>query len=267
MQNVKCKIKNIKLTIEYDGTNYSGWQIQKNSERSIQKILLECIFKITGEKVKLISSGRTDRGVHALRQVANFKTESRMDGSIWKNALTASLPRDIRVIESEEVEPDFHSRYDAKSRIYSYIILNQESPSVFLRNYVYHIFFPLDLEDMKRASLTLLGEHDFSSFRASSCGANRPVRRIIDLSVDRAKMALIPWIPVCRGEVMSFITITIEANAFLHHMARNIVGTLIEVGKGRFSPERMEEILKAKDRTQAGPTAPPHGLFLVRVKY
>lgn len=258
-------MKNIKLTLEYDGTNYSGWQIQKKSERSIQKILKDCIEMISKEKVKLLSSGRTDSGVHTLGQVANFKTESRIEGSIWKKALNACLPQNIRILKSEEVELKFHSRYDAKSRVYSYIILNQESPSVFLRNYAYHIPVPLDLEKMKRASTALLGEHDLSSFRASSCCAKKAVRRIIDIRVDHAERALIPWIPFSPEGTL--ITITIEANAFLHHMVRNIVGTLIEIGRGRFKPERMEEILKAKDRTQAGPTAPPQGLFLVMVKY
>lgn len=262
---LKCKIRNIKLTIEYDGTDYSGWQIQKGSLKSIQRILQGCIEKISKEKVKLISSGRTDQGVHALGQVANFKTESRIEGTIWKNALNAYLPLDIRVLKSEEVWPEFHSRYDAKSRVYSYIILNQESPSVFLRNYVYHIPLPLDIEGMKRGSSILLGEHDFSSFRASSCGAKRPVRKIIDIRIDHGITALIPWIPFSPSG--DFITITIEANAFLHHMVRNIVGTLIEIGRGRFKPEKMGEILRARDRTKAGPTAPPQGLFLVEVKY
>lgn len=266
MQNVKCEItKNIKLILEYDGTNYSGWQIQKGAERSIQKILQDCIKKVSKEKIKLVSSGRTDAGVHALGQVANFKTESRIGGDIWRKALNACLPRDIRIIDSEEVNISFHSRYDAKSRVYSYIILNQESPSVFLRNYVCHIPVPLDLEKMKKASNKLLGEHDFSSFRASSCGAKRPVREIIDISIDERRTALIPWLPF--SPEGNFITITIEANAFLHHMVRNIVGTLIEIGRGRFRLERMEEILKARDRTKAGPTAPPQGLFLVKVKY
>lgn len=258
-------IKNIKLTIEYDGTNYSGWQIQKRYGDSIQKIIQDCIEKVSKEKVKLISSGRTDAGVHALGQVANFKTESRMEGPIWKRALNSCLPQDIRILESEEVKLNFHSRYDAKSKVYSYIILNQESPSVFLRNYVYHIPFPLDPEGMKRASKKLLGKHDLSSFRASSCSAKKPIREIIDISVDKRRTTLIPWLPSSpRG---NFITITIEANGFLHHMARNIVGTLIEIGRGRFNPDRIEEILKAMDRTKAGPTAPPQGLFLVKVRY
>jgi len=261
MQN----LKNIKLVLEYDGTNYLGWQIQKNSERSIQKILLESIFKITGERVKLISSGRTDAGVHALRQIANFKTESRVEGPIWEKALNTYLPPDIRVLKSEEVKPEFHSRYDAKSRVYSYIILNQKSPSVFLRNYTLHIPIPLDLEGMKRASSVLLGEHDLSSFRSSACGAKRAIRKIIDIRIGHGITPMIPWLPFLPEG--NFITITIEANAFLHHMVRNIVGTLIEIGRGRFGPEVMEEILRAKDRAKAGPTAPPHGLFLVGVKY
>ncbi len=258
-------MKNIKLTIEYDGTNYSGWQIQKRYGNSIQRVLQGCIETISKEKIKLISSGRTDAGVHALGQVANFKTESRIEANIWKKALNTLLPRDIRIINSEEVDPQFHSRYDAKSRVYSYIILNQEFPSVFLRNYVYHIPVPLNLEGMKRASKKLMGEHDLSSFRASSCSAKRPVRKIIDININERRTALIPCLPF--SPEGNLITITIEANAFLHHMARNIVGTLIEIGRGRFKPERMDEILKAKDRTKAGPTAPPHGLFLVRVKY
>jgi tRNA pseudouridine38-40 synthase len=265
MQNVKCKIKNIKLTIEYDGTNYSGWQIQKRHGDTIQKAIQDCIKKVSRERIKLLSSGRTDAGVHALAHVANFNTKSRIESNIWKKALNALLPRDIRIINSEEVAPHFHSRYDAKSKVYSYIILNQESLSVFLRNYVYHIPVPLNLEAMKRASKKLLGKHDLSSFRASSCSAKRPVREIIDIKINERRTAVVPWLPFSpKGNL---ITITIEANAFLHHMARNIVGTLIEIGRGRFKTERMDEILKARDRTKAGPTAPPQGLFLVRVKY
>lgn len=258
-------MKNIKLILEYDGTNYSGWQIQKGPERSIQKILQDCIEKVSKEKVRLISSSRTDQGVHALGQVVNFKIESRLEGKIWKGALNFYLPEDIKVRHSEEVGPTFNSRYNAKSRVYSYLILNQEIPSVFLKNYTWHIPSPVNIEKMRAASLYLIGEKDLSSFRASSCGAKRPVRRIIDIRIDHTRRDLIPWILIPSGG--DLITITIEANAFLHHMARNIVGTLIEIGKGRLSPHKMEEILKARDRTQAGPTAPPHGLFFVEVKY
>lgn len=258
-------MKNIKLTLEYDGTNYSGWQIQRDPHRSIQKILYDCILKVSGEGVKLISSGRTDSGVHALGQVVNFKTESKMEGPVWKRAINSLLPEDITVLKSEDVETTFHSRFDAKSRVYSYIILNQESQSAFLRNYTYHIPFPLDLDRMKRASSAILGEHDFSSFRASSCSAKRPIRRIIDIIIGNEIMAKIPW--VSYSTEGNIITITIEATAFLHHMARNIIGTLIEIGRGRFGLEKMAEIIQAKDRTKAGPTAPPHGLYLVTVKY
>lgn len=258
-------MKNIKLTLEYDGTNYSGWQIQRDPHRSIQKILYNCILKVSGEGVKLISSGRTDSGVHALGQVANFKTESKMEGPVWKRALNSLLPEDITVLKSEDVETTFHSRFDAKSRVYSYIILNQEYRSAFLRNYAYHIPFPLDLDRMKRASSAILGEHDFSSFRASSCSAKRPIRRIIDVIISNEIMAKIPWVSYStRGNI---INITIEATAFLHHMARNIIGTLVEIGRGRFGSEKMEEIIQARDRGKAGPTAPPHGLYLVMVKY
>jgi len=258
-------MKNIKLILEYDGTNYSGWQIQKGSVRSIQKIFMDCIEIVSKERVKLIPSGRTDQGVHALGQVANFKTEKDIEGHVWRNALNANLPRDIRVIRSEEVALDFHSRYDAKSRVYSYIILYKESRSVFLRSCSYYVPYTLNLNSMKRAASFLLGEHDLSSFRASSCSSRNPVRRIIDIKVVDSASPTIPWIPLSPRR--SFITITIEANAFLHHMARNIVGTLLEIGKGKLYPEEMGEILKAKDRTKAGPTAPPHGLFLVEVKY
>lgn len=244
-------MKNIKLLIQYDGTNYAGWQRQKD-KRTIQGVIENIIKRVTGENLRLIPSGRTDARVHALGQVANFKTVSKIEGKRWKDIINASLPEDIKILDSAEVDMDFHARYSARGRLYLYTILNQENPIVFLRNYVWHIRRVINVEAMIEAGRFLTGEHDFSSFRASACTARKTTRKIAGLRIEK------------RG---SFIVITIEADAFLHHMVRNIVGTLVEVGRGRLSPDAVREILGAKDRNLAGPTAPARGLILVGVKY
>ncbi|MEW6410095.1 MAG: tRNA pseudouridine(38-40) synthase TruA [Nitrospirota bacterium] len=255
-------MKNIKLLIQYDGTNYAGWQRQKD-ERTIQGVIEDVIKRVTGENLRLIPSGRTDAGVHALGQVANFKTvskplhqnlwcEGKIEGKRWKDIINASLPEDIKILDSAEVDMDFHARYSARGRLYSYTILNQEDPITILRNYVWHIRRNLNVEAMIEAGRFLTGEHDFSSFRASACTARKTARKIAELRIEKRR---------------SFIVITIEANAFLHHMVRNIVGTLVEVGRGRLSPDAVREILSAKDRNLAGPTAPARGLILMGVKY
>ncbi len=244
-------MKNIKLLIQYDGTNYAGWQRQKN-ERTIQGVIEDIIKRVTGENLRLIPSGRTDAGVHALGQVANFKTVSKSEGKRWKDIINASLPEDIKILDSAEVDMDFHARYSARGRLYSYTILNQEDTITILRNYVWHIRRNLNVEAMIEAGRFLTGEHDFSSFRASACTVREPVRKIAELRIEKRR---------------SFIVITIEADAFLHHMVRNIVGTLVEVGRGRLSPDVVREILSAKDRNLAGPTAPARGLIFMEVKY
>lgn len=243
--------KNIKLTIEYDGTAYHGWQHQPK-HINIQQTIKEKIEIIAKEKINLIGASRTDAGVHALAQSANFKTKSRMNEGEWQRALNSLLPSDIVIKKAEIVPPDFHARFSSKGKIYKYLILNQPVPSALYRNYAWHMPYPLKLAEMRKAAKFLIGRHDFSSFRASSCTAQNPVRKIKRLAITKKN---------------GFIQFTIEADAFLHHMVRNIVGTLIYVGIGKLSPAQIESILKAKDRRLAGKTAPAHGLYLVKVKY
>ena len=249
----KNRMKNIKLILEYDGTNYHGWQSQAGSDKpTIQETLEQAIRMITGEETKVSSSGRTDAGVHALGHVANFATAKIMPIEAWTPALNHLLPPDIRVQGSEEVGQDFHARYSASGKTYKYVILNRRAPSALQRNRVWHVERGLNANAMRRGAAFLAGKHDFSAFRGSGCGAKTTVRTIAALSVRKT------------GEI---IEILIEADAFLMHMARNIVGTLVEVGLGRFTAEDVKRMLDSKDRTMAGRTAPPQGLYLVEVYY
>lgn len=244
-------MRNIILIIEYDGTNYAGWQIQKNS-KSIQGTLEAALKRIAGEKVKLISCGRTDSGVHAKGHVANFKTNSKIPLVNLRRGLNSILPRDIVIKEAKEVPADFNSRYDAKSKVYRYTILNRPYPAALYRDYFYYVPYKLDLNLMKREAQFLLGRHDFKSFQAADKKERSSIRTIKKLKIER------------KGD---FIEIKIEADGFLYNMVRNIVGTLIEIGRGRFKPGSMEKILGVRNRDLAGPTAPAKGLCLVEVKY
>jgi tRNA pseudouridine38-40 synthase len=242
---------NIKLTIEYDGTNYHGWQVQPNGI-TIQEILEQALEKILGVKVRLNGSGRTDAGVHALGQVANFVCPSDID--LWKlqRGLNALTPADIVVKKAEVVLDLFDARRDAQSRVYQYRIWNHPWPSAFHRRFSWHVREPLHLPAMQESILALEGEHDLSSFQGSGCDAAHPIRRIYSNSLSQ------------NGD---FLLYTIEATAYLRHMVRNVVGTLVEIGRGERSPAAFAELLPARDRTLAGPTAPAQGLFLVEVKY
>ena len=245
-------MRNIKFTIEYDGTGYHGWQIQPNS-LTIQGVLQEQIGVITGERVSLIASGRTDAGVHALGQVANFRTESRITLDALKRGVNSLIPDDIAVREVEEVGDDFHARFSAKSKLYEYRILNRQAPSPLERNFSWHLSRKLDLNRMRKGGEMLVGTHDFSSFRAAHSDNLNPVRTLMTIKIRKA-----------RNHVIS---IRMRADAFLKQMARNIVGTLVDVGKQRTDPEGLRQILDGRDRTRAGMAAPPHGLFLVEVGY
>lgn len=245
------KMRNIKMTIEYDGTNYCGWQIQDGGP-TLQETIESRLKTIAKETIKTISSGRTDAGVHALGQVINFYTKSRMDETPFLKAMNSLLPRDIAVKEVREVSLDFHARFSAKSKIYTYLILNSPLRSSFFERYAWHVPFPVDLESMKEAAKYLEGTHDFTSFRASSCGAKSPIRTILDSHIITKE---------------DLIEITFEANAFLQYMVRNIIGTLVEIGRGKIRPIDMKHLIEAKDRKKAGPTSPPQGLFLIAVHY
>ncbi len=255
-------VRYIRLLIEYAGTEYHGWQTQK-SGGTIQDILRDKIHSITGKEVRLTGASRTDAGVHALGQVAVFGTDLSLDADVIMRALNAKLPPDIRILAAEETDEDFHPRYRATQKSYFYIISEGRHQSAFLHRYVWNVRSCLDLDSMGKAAILLIGEHDFSSFRASGCGAKHPVRTVYTLDITR--LGKIDFMTASiEGE---FIKIRIEANAFLRHMVRNIVGTIIEVGRGKISIEEFSRIFQSCDRTMAGPTAPAQGLFLEKIIY
>ncbi len=245
-------MRNIKLLIEYDGTNYHGWQVQPNA-LTIQEVMEEKIEVMTQQRVRLIASGRTDAGVHALGQVANFKTTSSIPVDGFQRGLNSLLPPDIIVKSAEEVEARFHAQYGAKRKTYRYVILNREVPSALYRNYSWHLPLALDVQAMQKASSLLLGRKNFGSFQGADADTEDLVREVY-----RAEWS---------AEEEDFLHFTIAADGFLKHMVRNIVGTLVEVGRGKLPVQDFERILDARDRRQAGITAPAQGLFLVEVKY
>lgn len=245
--------KNIKLILEYDGTNYHGWQSQAGTGRpTIQETLEHGIRAVTGEENKTVSSGRTDAGVHALAMVVNFHTDHGLPPEAWAPVLNRELPSDIRVLASERVPDEFHARYSALGKVYRYRILNRRPPTALYRNYAWHMNMPLDLENMRDAAVFLVGKHDFSAFRSSGCNAKSPVRTLRRVEIKESD---------------GFVEIWVEADSFLQYMVRNITGTLVEAGLGRFSPREVEEILRSLDRSRGGKTAPPQGLYLVTVFY
>jgi len=245
-------MRNIKLLIEYDGTSYLGWQVQPKGP-TIQGILEEKLGLLTGEKIQLFGSGRTDSGVHAICQVAHFKTGSSMDTHRMQRALNSLLPPDIVIQKMEEVEESFHARRHSKSKVYEYRILNRNLRSVFHRGYVWHIPQKLDFKEMEKATQYLIGELDFSSFRSVGSPTRTTVRKVTRAEWKRGRSGLVRF--------------EIEANGFLKQMVRAIIGTLVEVGKGRMNAVEFRRILESKERSKAGPTAPAHGLFLKEVKY
>jgi tRNA pseudouridine38-40 synthase len=241
----------LKLTLEYDGTAYHGWQAQP-ALPTIQGRLEEALGRLIGAPVSVMGAGRTDAGVHALGQVASFRAVVRLEPPRLRRALNACLPPDICVRAVEEETPDFDARRSARGKLYRYTLLRRETPSAFQARVSLHVPYPLDLAAMQEGATALLGTHDFTSFRAGSCGAPSPVRTVREAAwrVD--------------GEWWHF---EIRGNGFLQHMVRIIVGTLLEVGRGRRTVASVAEALGACDRRRAGQTAPPHGLFLVAVDY
>jgi tRNA pseudouridine38-40 synthase len=244
-------MQNVILHLSYDGTNYHGWQKQPG-QKTVQGVIEDCLVKITGGIEKLTASARTDAGVHALDQVVNFYTSSRLTPSTMVRALNSLLSRDIVIREASWASEKFHARYSARSKLYLYLILARPYPSPFHSRYSWYLSYPLEVKKIKKAANFLIGTHDFSSFRAASCNAKTSIRHLSRLELEE------------RG---SFLLFWVEANAFLQHMVRNIIGTLVEVGRGKYEPEYVEEILVIKDRTKAGPTAPAQGLFLYKVTY
>lgn len=244
--------RNIRLVVQYDGTSYHGWQRQKDLP-TIQEELENSIATMAGEPVAVIGSGRTDAGVHALHQVCNFIIRSDIAPGSFKRGLNSLLPQDIRVKEADYCPLHFHARYDVSSKTYEYRILNQHDPNVFLRAYAWHIQRPLNLEEMKRCLGILLGRHDFSSFRSTGSGNFNPVRDMMRAEFHEAG----PHI----------YCIHFEADGFLRHMVRNMVGTLVEVGLGQMDLSGFIRVFESRDRRQAGVKAPPQGLYLTMVRY
>ena len=255
-------MRKIKLTIQYDGSAYHGWQIQPRGT-TIQGLLEEVIEKITGEKPPVIGSGRTDAGVHALGQIASIESSSTLATDVLKRALNALLPRDVRVLAAEEAPADFHPRYDAVRKRYFYLIANAGTVPVFIDRYVWWLRAPLDVAAMSASGVSLRGRHDFSAFRGSGCTAKDPIREIHRIEVQRFDRME----SLFGGFQGPFIKISVEANGFLRHMVRNIAGTLAEVGRGRMKAEAVEAVLLSGKRALAGPTAPAKGLFLEEVFY
>ncbi|MFH1836589.1 MAG: tRNA pseudouridine(38-40) synthase TruA [Candidatus Omnitrophota bacterium] len=255
-------MRTIKLTISYDGTGYKGWQIQKNGP-SVQGEIEKALKSLLKKATCLHGSGRTDSGVHARGQVAHFKMSGNIPLSNIIDALNSLLPNDIVIIGAEEINSDFHARYDAKLKTYSYRIFNSKNPDPFLEKYSWRVPYTLNIPLMKREAAELEGRHDFKSFQAtnkregtshslSSPRKRGSIRNIYRLDIKK------------RGPE---IIIDIEGNGFLYNMVRNIVGTLVDIARGHIPPGSMKKILANKDRTTAGPTAPAKGLFLMEVKY
>ncbi|MEW6356312.1 MAG: tRNA pseudouridine(38-40) synthase TruA [Planctomycetota bacterium] len=244
-------MRNIKITVEYDGTNYCGWERQKNGV-SIQEMLEKAIEGVTRKKTVIHGSGRTDAGVHALGQVATFQTASEIPAEKLLLAINAHLPRDIVVRKIEEVYGKLHARYDARSKVYRYTVLTGPAGSALDRDRVYHVKYPLNVSRMRKAAKCLLGEHDFRSFTTEAWTRKNTVRTLLDVKIER------------QGDRIVF---TFEGDGFLYNMVRAIVGTLIDIGRGHLKVEDMKVILEARDRSKAGPTTPAKGLCLVEVRY
>ncbi len=245
-------MRNIKLTIQFDGGGFHGWQTQ-SCNTTVQKTVQDSLAMVLNNPVKLHGSGRTDAGVHALGQTANFNTDNPIPLQNLKKGLNSLLKGKIVILNAEECAHDFHARFSAKSRIYWYFILNQPETSPFLNRYSWHIAQSLDSLAMKTAAQYILGIHDFSSFQGADKKFVNPVREVYGIRIKKFKKTIILF--------------EIHANSFLKHMVRNITGTLSEVGRGNIPAEDMKVILEKKSRKNAGICAPPHGLFLKEVRY
>lgn len=242
----------VALGIEYDGSEYYGFQKQKSTEQTIQGNLENSISKVANHSIKTFCSGRTDAGVHAFMQVVHFDTESRRSTREWVRGINSYLPHDIKVLWSKELDETFHARYSATHRSYLYRILNNQTPSALWSKRSLFVPQKLDIRAMRAASKYLIGEHDFSSFRGSGCQSNSPVRTIEDIKITKKN---------------NFITFELRANAFLLHMVRIIIGTLLMVGKREIKPVEMKNILNEQDRRIAGKTVSSSGLYFLGPKY
>ena len=245
---------NIRITLEYDGSRYDGWQKQGNTDNTIQGKLENVLFRMAGEEIEVHGSGRTDAGVHARGQVANFHINAEIcpDGESAREYLNRYLPDDIAVLEVREASPRFHARYKAAGKTYCYTCYDGPVKPVFNRKYVTKLIETVDVDRMKQAAVYLEGEHDYKSFCGNPKMKKSTIRIVDKIEVRRSK---------------GYIYFTFHGTGFLQNMVRILVGTLLEVGKGKIPPEQVKEILEAKDRQQAGPTAPAEGLCLIKVDY
>ena len=245
-------MKNYKLTIEYDGTAYHGWQIQAK-DVTIQETIETALSTMTREKIRLSGSGRTDAGVHALGQTANFKTASNISADAFFAGLNSLLPDDIVITACEVVDDDFHARFNARHKTYQYRIYNRPVPIAVGRRYAWHIRKKLDISAMRQAAGHIIGTHDFKSFEGTGSPRDHTIRTVMSAGIAEKKNG--------------YLFFEITANGFLRYMVRNLVGTLADVGLLKISPNAFKDILEAKNRDLAGATAPPQGLFLVNVSY
>lgn len=242
----------IALGIEYKGTDYHGFQVQPNGVKTVQQALEKALSRIADEPISLVCAGRTDAGVHATNQVIHFDTLAVRPEKAWLRGTRPHLPDSVSVRWVKEVVPQFHARFSAHNRTYRYLLTDARTPSGLLHDQITWSSRPLSVELMRAAAAYLVGQHDFTSFRATQCQAKSPVRRIEYLHIVR------------RGDL---IVLEVQANAFLHHMVRNIVGVLMAVGAGDKPPEWVADVLAARDRSAGGVTAKPFGLYLVGVEY
>ena len=246
------KMRKIKLKIEYDGTNYHGWQIQKNAI-SVQEIIEKAISRLLGKEIGIVGCSRTDVGVHAYGQIAHFSTDSTIPGDKFSYAINNLLPSDIVIKQSEEVSEDFHSRYSAKGKKYRYLIYNGAHASAIMRNRTYHVRPELDIEKMQKAAKYFVGEHDFAAFQATGGQVRSTVRKIFSMELQKKED--------------NIISIEVSGNGFLYNMVRIIAGTLVYVGMGKIDADEISMIIDSLDRTRAGKTAPAEGLYLMEIYY
>lgn len=251
-------MRRVRIIAAYDGTGYCGWQIQPNGI-TVEEVINRALSRLLGEPIRIIGASRTDSGVHALGNVAVFDTETRIPPERISYALNQHLPEDIVIVRSEEVPLDWHPRYCNCVKTYEYHILNGKVPEPTKRLYTYFVSYSLDLEAMRRAAQYLVGKHDFASFCNIKTSVEDTVRIIYELEI-MEKPAQVNW-------DSRELTIRIRGNGFLYNMVRIIVGTLLRVGRGYYTPEQVKEILEAKNRQSAGVTAPPQGLVLVEIEY
>lgn len=250
----ECKgrsMRNIKLTIEYDGTRYHGWQRQENAV-TVQEVVEKAIHKLTGEEVNVTGCSRTDEGVHALGHVSNFRTQSSIPADRFAYALNTWLPEDVAVVRSEEADEAFHARFDSKGKKYRYIVHNAPCRSALLRSRAWHVMHVLDVAAMQKAAEALVGTHDFTAFMATGSNAKTTVRTMYSAKVEQ------------QGNTVYF---EVQGDGFLYNMVRIMAGTLVYVGLGKISAGEVPEIITGKDRKKAGMTAPAPGLYLVEVFY